>query len=90
MTEYNEDMEARMMALEARISFNEERLAALERGGKVATKRRRRELTPEERKAIRDRLVKGQENARARREAEDKAQVKATKREKKEETANEG
>ena len=72
MTEYNEDMEARMMALEARISFNEERLAALERGGKVATKRRRRELTPEERKAIRDRLVKGQEAARTKREAEAK------------------
>lgn len=76
MTEYNEDMEARLTALEGRIAFSEQRLAALERGGKVVPKRSRRELTPEERKAIRERLVKGQEAARAKREAEAKAETK--------------
>ncbi len=72
MTEYNEDLEVRLTALEGRLAFSEQRLAALERGGKVTTKRRRRELTPEERKATRDRLVKGQEEARTKREAEAK------------------
>jgi len=81
MTEYNEDTEARLMALESRIAFSEQRLAALERGGKLATKRKRRELTPEEREAIRERLVKGQEAARARREAEAKAQAKKVRKE---------
>ena len=76
MTEYNEDMEARMMALEARISFNEERLAALERRAwpevEVKPKRAKRELTPEQKSEIRARLVAGQENARLKRETEAK------------------
>jgi len=82
MTEYNEDMEARLTAMEGRLAFSEHRLAALERGGKITPKRRRRELTPEERKLIRERLVTGQENARLKREAE----AKATGKEKKEVT----
>ena len=80
MTEYNEDLEARMMVLEARIAFNEERLAALERGGKITPKRRRRELSPEEKQSIRERLVKGQEAARTKREAEAKIQAKTAKK----------
>jgi len=86
MTEYNEDLEARMMALEARILFNEQRLAALEREGKVTPKRHRRELTPEEKKAITTRLSAGREAARAMREHEAR---QAAKKEKKEVT-NEG
>jgi len=73
MTEFNEDLEARLTALEGRLAFSEQRLAVLERGGKVTPKRRQRELTPEERQSIRERLVKGQEAARAKREAEAKA-----------------
>ena len=73
MTEFNEDLEARLMALEGRLAFSEQRLAALERGGKITPKRHRRELTPEERQSIRERLVKGQEAVRAKREAEAKA-----------------
>ncbi len=80
MTEYNEDVEARLTALEGRLAFSEQRLAALERGGKTTSKRRRRELTPEERKAIRERLVKGQEAARTKREAEAKIQTKTAKK----------
>ncbi len=72
MAEYNDDLEARLTAMEGRLVFSEQRLAALERGGEVNTKRRRRELTPEEKKAVRERLVAGQENARLKREAEAK------------------
>jgi len=73
MAEYNEDLEARLTALEGRLAFSEQRLAALERAGQITPKRRQWELTPEERQAIRERLVKGQEAARAKREAEAKA-----------------
>ena len=76
MTEYNEELEARLTALEGRLVFSEQRLAALERGGKVTTKRHRRELTAEEKQLVRERLVKGQEAARTRREAEAKATSK--------------
>ena len=72
MTEYNEELEARLTALEGRLAFSEQRLSALERGGKVTTKRHRRELTAEEKQLVRERLVKGQEAARKRREAEAK------------------
>ncbi len=76
MTEYNEDLEARLTAMEGRIAFSEQRLAVLERKGKVSTKRHRRELTTEEKQLVRERLVKGQEAARARREAKAKAASK--------------
>ena len=59
----------------------EQRLAAMEQGSTVTPKRRKRELTLEERQAVRERLVKGQEAARARREAEAKEQAKKEKRE---------
>lgn len=76
MTEYNEELEARLTAMEGRLAFSEQRLSALERGGKVTPKRHRRELTAEERQSIRTRLVAGQEAARARREAEAKTTKK--------------
>ena len=79
MTEYDEDVEARLTALEGRVAFSEQRLAVLERGSRATPKRRRRELTPEEKKAVRERLVRGQEAARKRREAEAKAQAKTVK-----------
>jgi len=60
------------MALEGRLTFSEQRLAALERGGKITPKWSKRELTPEEKKAVRERLVAGQENARLKRETEAK------------------
>jgi len=74
--EYDEVMNARLSVLEARVAGLEQRLAIMERGGKVTPKRHRRELTPEERQAVRERLVKGQEAARARREAEAKQAAK--------------
>ncbi len=78
--EYDQDAESKMTILEARLSFCEQRLAAIERymGGVItAATKRRRELTPEERKAVRARLIAGQEKARARRELEAKAQAKS-------------
>ncbi len=76
MTEYNEIMESRLSTLEARIAAVEQQLFVLTRGGIVTKRKPRRELTPEERQSIRERLVKGQEAARAKREAEAKATVK--------------
>ena len=72
----------RLDQLEARLAFCEERLRAIERfiGDAVrSTRPRKRELTPEEKKAVRARLIAGQEKARARREAEAKTQAKANK-----------
>jgi hypothetical protein len=82
--DYDEIIGARLSVLEARIAALEQQLFVLQRGNTVAPKRRKRELTPEEREAVRDRLVAGQERARARREAEDKVQAETTKKEKKE------
>jgi len=76
MTEYNEELETRLTAMEGRLAFSEQRLAALERGGKVTPKRHRRELTSEEKQLVRERLVKGQETARLRRETEAKTTKK--------------
>lgn len=84
--EYNEIIDARLSAQDARIAALEQMVATLARGGTVTPKRRKRELTPEERVAVRARLLAGQEAARARRDAEAKAEAK---REKKE-SANEG
>jgi len=78
--EYDEIAESRFTIIEARLAFCEQRMAALERyiGGVIqSSKKRRRELTPEERKVVRARLVAGQERARAKREAEAKAQAKS-------------
>lgn len=86
MTEYNEDVEARLTALEGRLAFSEQRLAALERRAWPAVeakpKKAKRELTAEQKADIRARLVAGQEKARLRREAE----AKTAKKEKKEVT----
>ncbi len=79
--EYDEIMGARLSVLETRMAGLEQRLAVLEQGSKATPKRRRRELTPEERQAVRERLVKGQEAARARREAEAKQAAKTEKKE---------
>jgi hypothetical protein len=79
--EYDRDAE-RATIIEARLSFCEQRIAALERylGGIIKVARRpKKPLTPEEKKAVRERLMKGQEAARARREAEAKAQAKKEK-----------
>lgn len=62
----------RMAALEARMAALEQRLAQLEQGSTTAKPKRRKDLSPEDRAAIRARLVRGQEAARARREAEAK------------------
>jgi len=76
--EYDQIMSARISVLEARMAALEQRLATLEQGSTAAKPKRRKDLTPEQRKQIRERLVRGQEAARARREAEAK---KANKKE---------
>lgn len=77
--EYDEIMGRRLSVLEARIAALEQQLFVIVRGGTVTPKRHRRELTPEEKQSIRERLVRGQEAARARREAETKKQMKEVK-----------
>ena len=69
--EHAEMTGGRLSVLEARMAALEQRQAALEQGGALTPKRRRRELTPEERQAIRTRLVAGQERKRQEREAAD-------------------
>lgn len=82
----NNTDEERATLIEARLSFCEQRIAALERylGGIIKVARRpRKQLTPEEKKAVRERLMRGQAEAQARREAEAE---QASKKEKKEVT----
>ncbi|MFC1865786.1 hypothetical protein ACFLYB_03645 [Chloroflexota bacterium] len=67
--EYNEIIDARFSALEARFSAIEHRMAVIERAVLGTSKRKKRELTPEERVAVRARLLAGQEKARLKREA---------------------
>ena len=86
----NQEKEARLDQLEARLSFCEERLRAIERfiGDAVrSTRPRKRQLTDEEKKAIRARLVAGQE--RKRKERETAAVTEATKSSKKKEVKDE-
>jgi hypothetical protein len=85
--EYDEIMGARLSVLESRISTVEQQMFILMQGSAALQKRRKRDLTPEERAAIRARLVAGQEKARAQREAETKAQAKSAR---KKEADNEG
>lgn len=85
----NQEKDARLDLLEARLAFCEERLRAIERfiGNAVrSTRPRKRQLTDEERKAIRARLVAGQERKRKEREAA-AAEAKVNK---KKESKNEG
>ena len=92
MDNQEQGTEARMTILEARLAFCEQRLAMMERsfGGIIlSTRRRKPELTPEEKKAVRARLVAGQEAARVRREAEAKAQTQ-TQNEKSKKGATDG
>jgi len=77
--EYEETTGARLSVLEARMAALEQRQAVLETAGTLKPKRQRRELTPEEKQAVRARLLAGQEKARARREAEARSQAKAGK-----------
>ena len=79
--EYAEMMGARLSVMESRILAIEQQLFVLMQGSTAIQKRRRRDLTPEDRAAIRARLVAGQEAARARKEAEAKAQMKKANRE---------
>lgn len=87
----NQEKEARLDLLEARLAFCEERLRAIERfiGDAVrSTRPRRRPLTDEEKKAIRARLIAGQERKRQEREAAAAAEAKKANKQK--EVKNEG
>jgi len=66
----------RIATLEARMASLEQRLATLEQGSTAAKPRKRKDLSPEDRAAIRARLVAGQEAARVKREAEAKKPIK--------------
>jgi len=77
----------RLTAIETRLAAIEARLSAIEQSS--ATKpRRKKELSLEDRKAIRARLVAGQEKKRKEREAAAAAEKKAARSSKKE--ANHG
>ena len=83
----NQEKEARIDQMEARLAFCEERLRAIERfiGDAVrSTRPHRRQLTDEEKKAIRARLVAGQERKRKEREAAAAAEAKKASKNKKE------
>ncbi len=84
----DQTMNLRIVAVETRLAAIEGRLAALEAGSTAAPKRQRRQLTPEERVAIRARLLAGQQ-AKREREAAAAAEAKKPKN-KKEEAADEG
>ena len=71
--ENEEIIGSRLSVLESSIAAVEQQLFVLTRGGTVTKRKPRRELTPEEKQAVRERLVAGQENARLKREAEAKA-----------------
>ncbi|MFC1934380.1 hypothetical protein ACFLXX_04485, partial [Chloroflexota bacterium] len=70
--ENEEIIGSRLSVLESRIAALEQQLFVLTRGGTMTKRKPRRELTPEEKKAVRERLVAGQESARLKREAEAK------------------
>ena len=70
--ENEEIIGSRVSVLESRIAAVEQQLFILTRGGMMTKRKPRRELTPEEKQVVRERLVKGQESARKRREAEAK------------------
>ncbi len=73
--EHAELTESRLSVLEARMAALEQRLATLEQGTTTTPKRRKRELSPEDRAAIRARLVAGQQ-AKKEREAAAAAEAK--------------
>ena len=65
-----ETINIRLTAIETRLAAIEGRLSAIEQSSTMTTKRRRKELTMEERQAIRDRLVAGKKAKREREIAE--------------------
>ena len=87
-------MGSRLSVLESRISAVEQQLFVLMQSSSAIQKRRKRDLTPEERTAIRARLVAGQDRKRKEREAQIAAeaatQTKKARNSKKEEATNEG
>ena len=70
----------RIATLEARMASLEQRLATLEQGSTTAKPKKRRDLSPEDRAAIRARLVAGQERKRKEREAAAASEAKVTKK----------
>jgi hypothetical protein len=68
----------RIATLEARMAALEQRLANLEQGGGSTSgkQKKRKDLSPEQRAAIRARLVAGQERKRQEREAASQAEAK--------------
>ena len=92
--EYDEILESRLSVMTRRLEAVEQQLFVLSRGGTLTIKRRKRDLTPEERAAIRARLVAGQQKKQQEREAQIVAgattQTKKQKAAKKKEAANEG
>ena len=79
--DYDEIMATRLSTLEARMSALEQRLAVVEKAGGKPPRRRKRELTPEERSAVRARLLAGQERKRQEREAALRAEGQGGKKE---------
>ena len=90
--EYDEIIASRLSVLESRIVALEQQLFVLTRGSTVTPKRKRKELSPEERSAIRQRLVAGKEAKREREltEAAAKTTEAQAKANKKKEVTNEG
>ena len=79
---------ARLALVEARMAALEQRLANLESGTGTRTERKPRNLTPQQRQDIRDRLVAGQERKRLEREAEAKKNEKPKTTSKKKEASS--
>jgi hypothetical protein len=75
----DEIISIRLTAIETRQAAIEARLSAIEQGSAAKAPRRRKELTMEERTAIRARLLAGQQAKRARELAAAVAQAQPTK-----------
>ena len=80
--ENEEIIGSRLSVLESRIAALEQQLFVITRGGTMTKRKPRRELTPEEKQAVRARLVAGQEQKRKERESQIRAESKAIKNEK--------
>jgi len=78
--ESDQIMNARISVMEARLASLESRLSELEQGKVIKSKKR--DLTPEERVAIRARLVAGQEKKRQEREAQIATEAKKANKQK--------
>jgi len=69
----------RLAAVEARMASLEQRLASLEQGSTAAKPRKKKDLSPEDRAAIRTRLLAGQQAKKEREAAAAAEAKKATK-----------